>query len=140
MINWDIINNRLFKINIKMSIYNGFSTRRQETSYNKNLYSLIFLVQHTLSKILNSNINLGDVFEDKVFSNYFKKIYEKVTRDEQYKYLPPKYGMAFIDLANFYGLDTEVNKEMKYIEDINANNSVNHNDQSKLLLNTKYYL
>jgi hypothetical protein len=85
-----------------MSVYNGFSTRKQETSYNKHLYSLIFLVQNSLTKILNSGVELKGVFDEEVFYKYFTKIYEKVTHAEQYKYLPPKYGMAFVDLAKYY--------------------------------------
>ena len=107
-----------------MSIYNGFSTRKQETAYNKNLYSLIFLVQHTLTKVLMSNTNLSNIFDERIFSIYFKRIYEKVTKDEQYKYLPPKYGMAFSNLANFYGLDTEINKEIKFNSDAYSRTSV----------------
>ena len=110
-----------------MSVYNGFSTRKQETQYNKNLYSLIFLVQHAFTKILQSNINLSGIFEEQQFYSYFKKIYEKVTFDEQYKYLPPKYGMAFTDLAKFYGLDTDVNKQLKYVDDVRSQKSVSSN-------------
>ena len=70
-----------------MSVYNGFSTRKQEASYSKSLYSLIFLIQHALTKILMSNVNVSKVFDEKTFWIYFKKIYEKVAKDEQFKYI-----------------------------------------------------
>lgn len=36
-----------------MSIYNGFGTRQQESTYNKLLFNLTFLTQYGLSKVLN---------------------------------------------------------------------------------------
>ena len=114
-----------FKLSIeRMSIYSGFSTRNQETEYSKNLYSLIFLVQHTLAKIIRSNINLSNEYDSKKFRLYFKKIYEKVSSDEQYKYLPPKFSMAFVDLANIFSLDTEASKDLKYLNDTQSISSV----------------
>lgn len=107
-----------------MSVYNGFVTREQESSYNKNLYSLIFLVQNGLAEILQSGVDLPASFKNQEFTKYFKIIYEKVTKEEQYKYVPPKFGMAFKNLADYFGLDTgkadkisnvlEKNKQVKY--------------------------
>ncbi|CAI2372140.1 unnamed protein product [Moneuplotes crassus] len=94
----------------------GFITKQQEAQYNKDLYSLIFLVQNSLARILASNSDGQDLLQKENFRKYFKKIYEKVTSQEQYKYAPPKFGSAFRDLAQLYGLNTDANKEMKYFD------------------------
>ncbi|CAI2371930.1 unnamed protein product [Moneuplotes crassus] len=106
-----------------MSVHSGFTTREQEAQYNKNLYSLIFLVQNTLTQILKSKAKLQVAFNEQDFCKYFKNIYEKIMKEEQYKYIPPKFGSAFRDLAQFYDLDTDVNKEMKYIAKSLSENS-----------------
>ena len=82
-----------------MSIYNGFGTRNQETTYNKLLYNLAFLLQHSLIKLLmklnleeNSEIFQPDEFNETSFKKNFIKLVTKLKALEQYKYLPPKFS------------------------------------------------
>ncbi|CAI2366418.1 unnamed protein product [Moneuplotes crassus] len=79
-----------------MSIYNGFATRNQEGSYNKAIFSMLFLLQHTLLSSVK-----GEMDEEQ-FVRHFSKLYKKMHVMEQYKYLPPKFSFALKDMAKHY--------------------------------------
>lgn len=83
-----------------MSVYNGFGTRMQETAYNKTLYNLIFLLQLRITKE-----SRNEPIDDTSFRTYFKKLYLKMYKMEEYKFLPPKYSFACKDLATLYNVN-----------------------------------
>jgi hypothetical protein len=82
-----------------MSIYNGFGTRQQESSYNKALYNTIFLLQLRIFKLFK-----GEKFDDIKFGKVLTKLYARLFTMEKVKYLPPKYSYAMKDLAEFLGI------------------------------------
>ena len=79
-----------------MSIYNGFSTRKLETSYNKSLFNMMFLLQRAVFKVLS-----GEDIEQ-TFPAHFMKQFKRMYVMEDQKYLPPKYSYALKDLAKYY--------------------------------------
>lgn len=92
-----------------MSIYNGFGTRQQESSYNKALYNTIFLLQLRISKLFKggkspSRLYGLEKFDDIKFGKVLTKLYARLFTMEQTKYLPPKYSYALKDLADFLGI------------------------------------
>ena len=95
-----------------MSIYNGFSTWRLETSYLKTLYKMIVMIQKELvvqvqrdneqfSAFSNENSKLAS-FEPK-----FKKLLDSLVTLEDVKYQPPWFSTAFEPLAKFFKLPFE---------------------------------
>lgn len=50
-----------------MSIYNGFSTRKQETAYNKSMFNMLFLLQRTVFRVL-----MGEGIEQSFVSHFVK--------------------------------------------------------------------
>lgn len=50
-----------------MSVYSGFSTRNQESAYNKALFNLLFLFQLRALKATRN-----EQFDEDRFKNYFK--------------------------------------------------------------------
>jgi len=72
-----------------MSVYNGFSTRLQETGYTKTLYNLLFLLQMKITKTTRN-----EVFDEEQFRKYFRKLYLKLYKMEENKFLPPKFSFA----------------------------------------------
>ena len=53
-----------------MSIYNGFATRHQEASYNKAMFNMMFLLQHSLMRAFNGQSN------EEQFGKHFSKLYK----------------------------------------------------------------
>ncbi|CAI2365004.1 unnamed protein product [Moneuplotes crassus] len=103
-----------------MSIYSGFGTRQQEESYNKNLYHIIFLLQLKITKEFMSQ-SIGD----EKFEKVFKKLYMRLSANDNSKYLPPRFSYAMKDLAEYYGVfvDLEGNKTGQQYLASNASNS-----------------
>lgn len=86
-----------------MSIYSGFGTRQQEKGYNKILYHLIFLMQIKITKGF-----IGEEFSETKFGDVFKKLYNKLSINDNSKYLPPRFSYAMKDLAEYYGIFVDV--------------------------------
>jgi len=84
-----------------MSVYNGFGTRSQENAYNKSLYNLAFLMQHTVVQFLEQS----DEFDHDRFKRYFVKLVMRLHSLEEYKYLPPKYSCAYDSLLTHFRID-----------------------------------
>ncbi|CAI2361642.1 unnamed protein product [Moneuplotes crassus] len=93
-----------------MSVYNGFSTRHKESTYNKAAYNMLFLLQHMVFKALTTGEfrnkeSQGDIISEKKFAKHFEKYYTKMVSLEKHKYHPPKYSMALKDLSKYFCLD-----------------------------------
>jgi len=92
-----------------MSVYGGFGTRQQETTYNKAVYNLLYLMQLKISRN-NKQCNyllpfkLLVPFDEHRFQNIFSKLYNRLFVMEEFKYLPPKYSYAMKDLASDFGV------------------------------------
>ena len=95
----------LYNKNI-MSVYSGFTTRSLESSYNRCLYGLIFLLQMRVHRSINNSIYIIKLvtLDEPQFSSYFAKLYSKIVSYENQKYIPPKFSYAIKDLAEDYGL------------------------------------
>lgn len=94
-----------------MSVYGGFGTRQQETTYSKAVYNLLYLMQLKISRNNKSRTfppypsHLSIVpFDEHRFQNIFSKLYNRLFVMEEYKYLPPKYSYAMKDLALDFGV------------------------------------
>ncbi|CAI2360866.1 unnamed protein product [Moneuplotes crassus] len=83
-----------------MSVYNGFSTRLQESTYSKTLYNLLFLLQLKITKDCNQT-----PIEQNSFKIYFKKLFLKLSKMEENKFLPPKFSVACEDLAKLFKVE-----------------------------------
>ncbi len=77
-----------------MSIYGGFGTRREEETYHKALYNLCFLASYRVLTFLRN-----ETFDDKKFSKYYIKLFQKLYAMDKIKYLQPWFSNAFQDLA-----------------------------------------
>jgi hypothetical protein len=90
-----------------MSVYNGFTTRAQETTYNKTLYNIVFLLQLKILKDSRNdrtdNESDKDSFRNKWIRG-FRKLFFKLRKLEDSKFLPPKFSYACNELASFYNL------------------------------------
>ncbi|CAI2369762.1 unnamed protein product [Moneuplotes crassus] len=99
-----------------MSVYNGFGTRGQETKYNKYLYNLCFLVQHSMTEMLSEEAK----FDEYRFKKYFVKIITRMRELERAKYLPPKFSYAFENLCEHYNIElpeyTQTNSNQRLIK------------------------
>ena len=104
-----------------MSIYSGFGTRQQEKSYNKTLYHLLFLLQLKVMK----GFLAGDVGDEK-FDKAFKKLYSRLTYNDNCKYLPPRFSYAMKDLAEYYGIFMDIDPQEKggYLVSQSSNSSL----------------
>jgi len=96
-----------------MSVYSGFGTRQQESTYSKALYNTLFLLQLRIYKLFKGgkwDITLLNVwceiekFDDIKFGKVLTKLYARLFTMEQVKYLPPKYSFAMKDLAEYLGI------------------------------------
>ncbi|CAI2360977.1 unnamed protein product [Moneuplotes crassus] len=105
-----------------MSVYSGFGTRSQETSYNAFLFRLLHACQSKVKQCLLIIDQLGKMtnhkyatieklaFQDN-FQVLFMKLYTKVADLEQVKYLPPKFSLSVKDLCLF--LNTSLSEKPK---------------------------
>jgi hypothetical protein len=91
-----------------MSIYNGFSTWKQEGTYLKTLYKLIVLVSNELSGFLTGDLEKPSNYSSEAPSIHrsnridskFKKMLNVLSTLEIVKYQPPMFSMAFESIAN----------------------------------------
>lgn len=81
-----------------MSIYSGFPTRKDETSYNNLLQKLIQTLQNHLLELIQAH---SLPFNK---SHLYEKIILKMRQFEEHKYLEPKFSELLQPLATFIGL------------------------------------
>ena len=82
-----------------MSIYNGFATRRKETTYLKCMYYMFVILQAKVASTYD-----GTPFDDARFEEKFVKLYRKIREMDHYKYLHPRFSMCFEELATTFGV------------------------------------
>ena len=80
-----------------MSVYSGFSTRLQETTYNRLTETLIHLLQIRVLCAIRS-----EPIDDDIWSSKFSSVYAKLSKLEMQKYLPPKFSESCKELAMHY--------------------------------------
>jgi hypothetical protein len=80
-----------------MSVYSGFSTRLQETTYNRLTETLIHLLQVRVLCAIRS-----EPIDDDIWSSKFSSVYAKLSKLEMQKYLPPKFSESCKELAMHY--------------------------------------
>eukprot|EP00826_Nyctotherus_ovalis_P037342 TRINITY_DN3399_c0_g1_i16.p1 TRINITY_DN3399_c0_g1~~TRINITY_DN3399_c0_g1_i16.p1 ORF type:complete len:113 (-),score=29.00 TRINITY_DN3399_c0_g1_i16:53-391(-) len=81
-----------------MSVYSGFVTRSLETTYNKALYNLLFLLQTKIYRNATEH-----PLDEVLFTKYLKRLYQTLFELEKSKHMAPKYSYALKDLATQYG-------------------------------------
>lgn len=86
-----------------MSVYSGFATRLQETSYDQLTSSLIQLLSLRILAFYRS-----DSIDEVAWISSFSKVYRRLYRLEPHKYQPPKLTVACKDLAEVLGTDSTV--------------------------------
>ena len=79
-----------------MSVYNGFTTRAQESKYGQLSEMLVSLLSTKLLKFMK-----GEKSDNSLFSKQFTAIYSKMLKFESIKYLPPKLSINCYELAEF---------------------------------------
>lgn len=77
-----------------MSIYSGFSTRNQESTYGKLCEDLVIILANRVLKALKS-----EAVDDSSFSKTLISIYTRMGKLELHKYLPPKLSQCCNKLA-----------------------------------------
>ena len=94
-----------------MSVYSGFGTRQQESTYSKAIYNTLFLLQLRIYKLFKGgkysqleHAFIIEKFDDIKFGKVLTKLYARMFTMEQVKYLPPKYSFAMKDLAEYLGI------------------------------------
>jgi hypothetical protein len=88
-----------------MSVYNGFTTRAQESKYGQLCEMLVSLLSTKLVKLMK-----GEKSDNAQFSKQFTAIYSKMLKFESIKYLPPKLSANCGDLAEFCMANYENNR------------------------------
>ena len=79
-----------------MSIYSGFGTRQQESTYNSLVENTIHLLQgRVVANIKNEPIT------DPAFKMQLLKYYDMLVKLETHKYLQPKFSEAIKDIVLF---------------------------------------
>lgn len=79
-----------------MSVYNGFSTRVQESKYGTLSDLLIGLLSTKILRMLK-----GEKTDDSNFAKQLASIHSKMQKLEELKYLPPKLSQGCNDLLDF---------------------------------------
>eukprot|EP00826_Nyctotherus_ovalis_P014699 TRINITY_DN14112_c0_g1_i8.p1 TRINITY_DN14112_c0_g1~~TRINITY_DN14112_c0_g1_i8.p1 ORF type:complete len:279 (+),score=36.95 TRINITY_DN14112_c0_g1_i8:150-986(+) len=96
-----------------MSVYSGFATRIQESSYNRAVYNMLCLLQMKIYKSYKQGkfASILEPFDDIKFSKYFARFYQKIIESDKSKHLPPKFSFALKDLAGYYGVFQQLSTE-----------------------------
>jgi hypothetical protein len=80
-----------------MSVYSGFSTRYQESQYNRLIQKLIDLLQYRVkANIKDFRIN------DHSWGKQFLSIYQQMAEMEVHKYLNPKFSESCKEIVKLY--------------------------------------
>ena len=87
-----------------MSVYSGFANRQMETTYNRALYNMMFLLLLRITKLFKGGkqfhpLIFSESFDDLKFGKVLTKLYTKLYSMEHVKYLPPKFSHAMKDLT-----------------------------------------
>ena len=80
-----------------MSVYSGFSTRQQESFYNKISLRAIEMLSDRLIAFIRS-----DPFDEEAWYYDLRKIYKYMEILEGKKYLPPKFSVGISKLMKHY--------------------------------------
>ncbi|KAL4433315.1 hypothetical protein ABPG74_017419 [Tetrahymena malaccensis] len=96
-----------------MSIYNGFSTRKQEQDYNILLEQTFFLLQTYIVKAIKN-----ERIDENKFTSYFEKLFNTMEQFESHKYLDPKYSVILRPLAKTLNI-----KRYQFIDGAESNSS-----------------
>ena len=88
-----------------MSIYSGFSTRSQETQYNRLIENLLSLMQSRIIQHLKAN----PIKSDTLWAQKFNSIYTSMKSLESQKYLEPKLTESCKGLASYFSIDYSSN-------------------------------
>ena len=81
-----------------MSIYSGFATRKDETTYNQLVVKLLKLMQQQCLQLMR-------VVEPPVeVRSNFVRVISKMMHFEEHKYLPPKFTEVIRPLATVIGV------------------------------------
>ncbi|CAG9331800.1 unnamed protein product [Blepharisma stoltei] len=79
-----------------MSVYSGFSTRLQETSYGRLCEMLITTLSNCVLYMLK-----GEKIDEEILSRNLIKTYQRMAKLEANKHLPPKFSTCCSDLINY---------------------------------------
>ncbi|KAL4492975.1 hypothetical protein ABPG72_020754 [Tetrahymena utriculariae] len=96
-----------------MSIYNGFSTRKQEQDYNILLEQTFFLLQTYIVKAIKN-----ERIDENKFTSYFEKLFNTMEQFESHKYLDPKYSVILRPLAKTLNI-----KRYQFVDGVESNSS-----------------
>lgn len=88
-----------------MSVYNGFSTRAQETKYGQLCEMLVGLLSTRILKMLK-----GEKPDNTQFTKQLTSIYTKMLKMESIKYLPPKLSISCNELAEYCMSSFEISR------------------------------
>lgn len=80
-----------------MSIYSGFSTRQQETFYNKITLRAMEMLSDRIIALLRA-----DAFDEESWYHHLRKIFKYMEILETKKYLPPKFSTGIGKLMTHY--------------------------------------
>lgn len=86
----------------RMSIYSGFPTRKDETSYNQLLARILQLLQAHLLEVIPAE----KLPNSKVVA--YARVLTKMQQYEEHKYLPPKFSQLLQPLASLIGLPSKI--------------------------------
>lgn len=85
-----------------MSVYSGFSTRAQESNYNKTLYGAMYLIQASITLLCKKVSKCSHCkFDNHKFEMCLDKFLAKMKELESKKYQPPLFSYAFKDLVDY---------------------------------------
>ena len=107
-----------------MSIYSGFSTRMQESMYNKLIERLIELLQYRVrASLYKREIN------EYSWGRQFSSVYNQLAELEIHKYLDPKFSKSVKEIARYY--QTSPKKRLLNYPTVNRNFTKSPKSSSK---------
>lgn len=86
-----------------MSVYGGFATRSQETTYNKFVFKTIQVFAEEVMRRMNAAMNPGNLagLDDAAFEKKCVKLYKALRLMEKHKHLEPRFSDAFAEIAKY---------------------------------------
>lgn len=94
-----------------MSVYSGFASRIQETTYNHAVYNMLCLLQLKVAKSLKGGtlpLACVEPFDDSMLLKYFAKFYKKLSFLEESKHMAPLFSHSLADLATHFNMQNTV--------------------------------
>ncbi|OMJ96247.1 hypothetical protein SteCoe_211 [Stentor coeruleus] len=116
-----------------MSVYSGFSTRNQETLYNKLIENLINLLQARVLFSLKNNPHK----DDSNWAQKFNSIYSNMKNLEYNKYLEPKFTESVREIASHFYFDISADPIFSDFSIPKFNSRVGGNDIREMNLPSK---